>query len=302
MQLLYKIFYFLLFNLIIRSILRPFRSSISSKFKIPINGIISVKTEKNQKIYFTSNETCPMAKILFWEDRGCTFEFSIIFKELVKNSRSFLDIGANVGYYSLLGKTINPNLNVIAFEPSKGPKYFFKENVKLNNQSSIILVEKALGDSDGEIDFYEEKNQKYLYREHHASGIGNTINSWGIENFTKYKVELTTLNNIIEQLNITDIDLIKIDTEGTEDRIFIGGLEQIIKNQPIIICEVLEGKIEDQIQDIIVNKLQYNIFQFQSKSNKLKEIKIIKDENHNHESNYFFVPTSKIHLIKQFIS
>ncbi len=55
-------------------------------------------------------------------------------------------------------------------------------------------------------------------------------------------------------------------------------------------------------KDIIANKLQYKIFQFQSKTNKLKEITRIKDENHNHESNYFFVPISKLHLIQTFIS
>ncbi len=301
MTLFYKIFYTPLINYIFRSILFPFRSIISHKLKIPITGVISIKTNTNKKIYFYSNETSPMTKILFWEDKGCTFEFSNIFKHLIISSKTFLDIGANVGYYSLLGKTINPTLNVFAFEPSKGPKYFLKKNIQLNNLDSIHVIEKAVGDSIGMISFFEEKNIKYPYVEYHASGIGNTANTWGIDNYLKYDVELTTIDQVVLEKNIENIDLIKIDTEGTENFVLKGGLDSFNKNQPIIICEVLPNKIEDKIQKIIADELNYSIFQFQSKTNTLIKVDSLKSAVTNGETNYFFVPPSKIKLLNQFI-
>ena len=297
----YKFFYNPIINNIARNTLRPFRKILSKSLKIPVTGIIKIKSENNKEILFYSNETCPMTKHLFWEDRGCTFEFSNIFKHLVTESRTFMDIGSNVGYYSLLGKTINPNLDVFAFEPSKGPKYFLKRNIEINHLNSICVIEKALGDSIGSIDFYEEKNLKYPYVEHHASGIGNTTNSWGIENFLKYSVDLTTIDQISEEKNIQNIDLIKIDTEGTENLVLNGGLKAIIKNQPIIICEVLPDKIEEKIQHIVEDLLHYTIFQFQSKTNQLIQIDNIKFAIKNGETNYFFVPQLKIELLKSFI-
>jgi FkbM family methyltransferase len=296
----YKLFYNPTINKITRSVLRPFRKVLPESLKIPVSGIISVYNQ-GKEIKFKTNETSPMTKILFWEDNGCTFEFSEIFKDLIIHSNTFFDIGANVGYYSLLAKTVNPKIEVYSFEPSIGPKHFLKENIALNNFNDIHLIEKALGDATGTIQFYEEKNPKYAYQKFHASGIGNTENTWGISNFLKYDVELTTINDVVASENIKSIDLIKIDTEGTENFVFRGGIESIKKFQPIIICEVLKDKIEDKIQEIIVNELNYLMFQFQSHSNKLIEITSIRECNKNRETNYFFVPVSKRNLIEKFI-
>jgi len=299
-QKIYQFFYSPLVNLIIRSILKPFKQILPESLKFPVSGVIEISCE-NKKIKFFTNETSPMTRHLFWEDRGCTFEFSLIFKDLIKQSNSFFDIGANVGYYSLLAKTLNPEIEVYAFEPSFGPKYFLKENAKINNFESIHIIEKALGESTGLIQFFEEKNPKYSYQKHHASGIGNTANTWGITNYLKYDVELTTINEVVKQKLIQGIDLMKVDTEGTENLVFKGGLESIKKFQPIIICEVLVDKVENQIQQIIVEELGYTMFQFQSKTNKLIEIDSIKENNTNGESNYFFVPNNKLNLIEKFI-
>lgn len=299
--LFYKLFYSPIINFLIRNILKPFKSILPNGMKIPVSGVISVKSPKGEIKFFT-NETSPMTKILFWEDEGCTFEFSTIFKEIIPKTSTFFDIGANVGYYTLLAKKLNTAINIHSFEPSNGPKYFLKKNCEINHFKDVQLVEKALGNYTGEIEFFEEKNPKYAYQKHHASGIGNTANTWGINNYLKYPVKLIRLDDYCSHQNISTIDLIKIDTEGTEDAVFEGGLEIIKKSQPIIICEVLPGKIEEKIQNIVENEFKFEIYQFQSKTNKLKKISKIVDENKNGETNYFFVPVSKLHLIQAFIS
>jgi FkbM family methyltransferase len=299
-QQLYKIFYHPIVNSFFRSILKLFKGILPAGLKIPVSGVIKIKSDKGDIKFFT-NETSPMTKILFWEDEGCTFEFSKIFKEIIPHTNTFFDIGANVGYYSLLAQKLNPAIAIHSFEPSAGPKYFLRKNCEINGFQDIHIVEKALGNYNGNIEFFEEKNPKYAYQKHHASGIGNTANTWGINNYLKYPVELIRLDDYCSQQNIATIDLIKIDTEGTEDAVFEGGLEIIKKSQPIIICEVLPGKIEEKIQQIIELEFKFEIFQFQSKTNRLKKITKIVDENKNGETNYFFVPTSKLSLIQPFV-
>lgn len=300
MQLFYKLFYSLPINIIVRNLLYPFRSILPSRFKIPVTGVISIQSEKGT-IKFFSNETDSMSKKLFWDDEGCTFEYSSIFKNIVPHCDTFFDIGANVGYYSLLAKKLNKNLKINAFEPSTGAKYFLKQNCLINHFEDITIVEKALGDYTGTIEFYEEKNPKFPYLEHHGGGIGNTANTWGINESLKYEVSVIRLDDYCKEQKIEKIDLIKIDTEGTEDLVFSGGKEIIMRSNPLIICEVLEGGIEAKIQKLMVEDFGFEMFQFQTSTNTLRKITDLIEAAKNKETNYFFVPVSKRSLIEAFI-
>jgi len=297
----YQLFYKPTINYCVRNFLKLFAPILPNSLKIPVSGKIKIKVNDTKQISFQTNETSPMTKILFWEDRGCTFEFSHIFKHIIQSSSTFFDVGANIGYYSLLAKSLNPSIDVFSFEPSKGPNFFLRQNIKLNHFDSIHIIEKAVGSEPGAIEFYEEKNPKYAYQKYHASGIGNTANTWGINNFLKYQVELTTLDHISNEFELKQLDLIKIDTEGTENFVFQGAKETIERFKPIIICEVLPNKIEKEIQSII-DQLNYMMFQFQSNLNCLLRIDNLSEATLNGETNYFFVPTEKEFLISDFVS
>lgn len=299
MTFLRRLFYLPFINFLYRNLLYPIKNILPYKFKIPIVGIVKIKY-KYKPIKFFSNETSPMTRILYWEDEGCTFEFSNVFIELIKHSNTFFDIGANVGYFSLLSEAVKPDIKTYAFEPSKGPSYFLKTNLGLNLSKSITVVNKAVGNGNGSIDFFEEKNPKYPYLEYHASGIGNTVNTWGISNFSKYSVELVTLDDYVIQNKIDQIDLIKMDTEGTENLVLEGALNSIKLFSPIIICEVLENKIEEKIEFIIKN-LGYNIFEYKDNLQKLSKIDSFKSSNININRNFFFIPDKKLHLVNKFI-
>jgi FkbM family methyltransferase len=283
-----------------RNTLYPLRKILPNKFKIPVTGEITIHLNAEKKISFFSNETCPMTRHLFWEDEGGTFEYSEIFKKIITKQNSFFDIGANVGYYSLLAKTLHPEIIVFSFEPSKGPNYFLNRNKELNNFYDLNVEEIALGDMDGEITFFEDINPKYKYIKHHASGTGNTQNTWGNVETDKYNVKIMTLDEFVVERNIESIDLIKMDTEGTEDKVFLGALESINKFRPIIICEVLENKIEEIIQQIVLN-IGYEMFKFDNSTNRLRKIESLKLENGDGNNDYFFVHPEKINLLQEFI-
>lgn len=300
MQLFYRLFYSTPINLLVRNLLFPFRKYLPKQLMIPVSGIISIQSEKGE-IKFYANETDSMSKKLFWEDEGCSFEFSLIFKKIIPSCATFFDIGANVGYYSLLAKKLNSDIKIHSFEPSIGAKYFLKKNCSINHFDDITRVDKALGNYTGTIEFYEEKNPKFLYLEHHGGGIGNTANTWEIDNSLKYNVDVIRLDDYCKEAHVTTIDLIKIDTEGTEDLVFSGGKESILRSNPIIICEVLSGRIESKIQDIITKEFGFDIFQFQTKTNKLKPVSNLSEAVKNGETNYFFIPKAKQHLVAEFI-
>jgi FkbM family methyltransferase len=300
MTFFYKILYSKLFNVIYRSLMYPLRKIIPNRFKIPVTGTIKIQPNSSSKILFYSNETCPMTRHLYWEDEGCTFEYSKIFKKIIVDQNSFFDIGANVGYYSLLAKTLHPNILTYSFEPSKGPNYFLNKNKEMNQFQEMNIEKIALGDVNGETTFFEDINPKYKYLEHHASGTGNTQNTWNNDATNKYNVQIVTLDNFIKERNIESIDLIKMDTEGTEDKVLNGALNTIERFKPIIICEVLENRIEEKIQKII-SDIGYFIFKFDDETNQLRKIQNLKLENIDGKNDYFFVHPEKLHVLNEFI-
>lgn len=291
-----KLIYSRNLNLIVRNILWPIKKILPNKFKIPVNGIVNVVLGNNI-LKFTANETSPMLKELFWNYNNCNFEFSNILIDLVRNSNTFFDIGSNIGYYSIIAKKANPNLNIFAFEPSNGPYHYLKENINLNKMHDIHAIKMAVGNENIVLDFYEDINPKFKYLKYHVSGTGNTQNTWNNQQTNRYSIECVTVDNFVEEYKISSVDVMKIDTEATEDKVLLGALNTIIKFQPIIICEVLPNKIEEQIFKII-NNLEYSIFKHIEETDTLKLVhNFTADDNRN----YIFAPKSKFELINKFI-
>ncbi|WP_160128051.1 FkbM family methyltransferase [Kordia antarctica] len=209
----------------------------------------------------------------------------------------FIDIGANIGYYSILGSTVNPELITYAFEPSRGANFYLSENVKLNSFSNRITIEtSALMDTSGEIDFYEIRNKKYpsIYNLSGEHNIGTK--TYKLSN--KTNVKATTLDAYFLAKNMNELDIIKLDTEGAEGLILKGAHDVITKHNPIIICELLFDKIEKELEEIMT-KHAYQFYCHTEKGLKLVD-SIVRTED-NGVRNVFFVPPTKTTFIQEWI-
>ena len=151
----------------------------------------------------------------------------------IKNKEAYIiDIGANLGWYTLLfGKL---GFNVLSFEPSNINYFILKKNYCLNKDINVTLINKGL--------FTEEKICD-LYNQ-----MGNEGNGFIYcdKNYTKPKefsikagkMKLTKLQNFIPFLSNKNLIMIKIDTEGSEGKALEGGIEIITKyHVPFIFLE-----------------------------------------------------------------
>ncbi|GAA3772585.1 hypothetical protein GCM10022271_00830 [Corallibacter vietnamensis] len=297
MNLIYRFIYNSKINFLIRNINFLIKGLFLNKIKIPPSGLIKLNTDSgNLKI--ATNQTSYLTQLLFWNGYK-NFEYSEVFEKLSKNIDVFLDIGSNIGYYSLLASKSNSKIKAFAFEPALGPKYYLEKNIKLNHfQNKIESIDLAISDSTGEIDFYEVQNKKYKYLNYNLAGEGNAGTKKTSRNFKVNKVKSTTLSNFIISRSLNKIDLIKIDTEGTEAIILNSGLDEIKKLEPIIICETLFNTIESDLENIF-NSLDYEFYNHTD--NGLKKVETIKRIADDGIRNCFFVPKSKLHLISVFI-
>lgn len=271
--------------------------SILPVIKLPPSGTMLLRTDSGS-IKLHTNQTSYLTQILFWKGYK-QFEYSGIFEELIKKVSCFLDIGSNIGYYALLASRSNPNTKVYAFEPAHGPKHYLQKNIRSNDlEENIALVEVALSNFEGQIDFYEVGNEKYKFLKYNLAGEGNAGTKTTSRNFVKSTVSATTLDAFVSKENLTKIDLIKIDTEGTELDILDSGRNTIQDFQPIVICETLFNTIEPGLERFFKDR-GYLFFNHTEKG--LLRCESIVRQSDDGIRNCFFVPPSKLNMIEEFV-
>ncbi len=137
----------------------------------------------------------------------------------------FIDVGAHIGKYTVVvGKKIKEyNGKVIAIEPEELNFTTLLTNIKLNNLDSVVIPFNYA--------CYSRNSIVKLFM--HADA-GHSL----VVKTSKYKeVKAKTLDNIVKQLNLSRVDLIKIDTECAEKEILLGSSNTIKKFKPNIIFE-----------------------------------------------------------------
>lgn len=297
-QLFYKLIYYPQVNFLLRNINKSLLPLLPVKVKLPPAGKMVMYDSKNQKINLYTNQTNYLTHLLYWEGGAMNFEYTSIFLALIGKMQCFYDIGANIGYYSLLAASENKNMQVVGFEPATGPLYYFKKNVQANHFNNIQVESVALAEREGELVFYEIKNKKYTYLEHNLAGESNAGSKTQGKNFVKVKVKATTLD-LFAQTNHHAIDLIKMDTEGTEHLILQHGSEVLDHYKPIVICETLFNAIEPELEKIM--KAHGYLF-FNHVADGLQQVDTIIRKQDNGVRNCFFVHPSKRALIAEFIT
>lgn len=170
---------------------------------------------------------------IFYNDQYCINSF-------IKNGDTVVDVGGNIGLFSLFVKEIYKNSQIIVFEPEENNFKLLKENLK--NYNGIDFYQKAIGNNTGKVKLNISKNMGA-----HSIDINNpiTLNPGYI---SRQSVELVKLDNILNK----KIDVIKIDIEGYEKEAIEGAKNTIVNNLPLIVVayEHYNGQKEDLINTI----------------------------------------------------
>ncbi len=185
-------------------------------------------------------------------DRGIyfgTFEFenTFLFFDLIKKGDIIVDIGANIGFYSLLAASkLQDGGKVYSFEPSKFIINELKSNIEINNYKNIEVFDFALSDSSGKKDFYRCEDDAY-----------NSLLAKPMQKVVSIdSVDVITLDDFIMMNNISKIDVIKIDAEGLDYEILKGAQQTIMNFKPIIFCEYNSYYLNDKSKAEFIDYLE----------------------------------------------
>ena len=125
----------------------------------------------------------------------------------IKNGGTFLDIGSNIGYYSLMAAKLGAT-KIIGVEPNPQALERFKANIKFNKFEKLIKTfQIGVGEKQG----FMELNLSEI--DMGSSSIVNTK-----FNSDRIKIKVIPLSELLKKEGITKVDVLKIDIEGFEDR------------------------------------------------------------------------------------
>lgn len=154
---------------------------------------------------------------------------------------TFLDLGAHVGYFSLLGsKLVGDDGAVYAFEPLPTNLDFLKNHFKLNDVNNVTLYEGAIAHYDGE------------FTMDGRSRVGAKLSDSG-----DIKVKVYSLKRLLNQNEIKKPDVIKMDIEGAEYDVLMD-IQEYLSTNNITILLSTHGKEVHKKCIALLERLNYS--------------------------------------------
>lgn len=145
-----------------------------------------------------------------------------LFNAEIKKNDVVLDIGANIGYYTLIAaKLVGENGVVFAFEPEPTNFALLKRNVEINGYKNVILVQKAVSNKTGKVKLYLSERNLGDHRIYNSQDGRQSI-----------EIEAIRLDDYFKDYN-GKIDFIKMDVQGSEGGVFQGGSRVLKKNKDV---------------------------------------------------------------------
>lgn len=158
------------------------------------------------------------------------------FRDSIRFNDVCLDIGGNVGYFSLLMSRLATSGAVHVFEPIPLNAALVRANAELNALSNVTVNNVAVGSSEGIVQFSVAVDSAYSS----MRATGRLAEERMID------VPIVTLDDYVERAGITRVDIMKVDVEGAEDMVISGGSRLLSdeKRRPrIVLLELYDGNL-----------------------------------------------------------
>jgi FkbM family methyltransferase len=156
-------------------------------------------------------------------------------RSFLRPGMTVVDVGANVGYTVLVAaRAIAPGGRVVAIEPDPDNVALLRANVAANG-APVEVVAAAAWHEAGTVELAVSDVNAGDHRVGALTGERRTVS-----------VEAVRLDDLLRS---ESVDLIKLDTQGTEHRALAGAHELLARTRPVILCEFWPHGIRDQGDD-----------------------------------------------------
>ncbi|MBN1804566.1 MAG: FkbM family methyltransferase [Sedimentisphaerales bacterium] len=193
-------------------------------------GVVLVNIQGNR--VYVNAEDRGVAPMLLMDGEMEEYETQL-FRSIVKEGMVVADIGANIGYYTLIAaRLVGDSGRVYAFEPEPMTFDLLCRNVEMNCSTNVIPVRKAISNRCSRAKFWVDKTGIAIS----SFSKGNVLSFESKEtskNLTCSDVETIALDEFFEtSVGSTILDFLKVDTQGAEGLI-VEGAEKILRNNDV---------------------------------------------------------------------
>jgi methyltransferase, FkbM family len=158
------------------------------------------------------------------------------FTTILQRGDVVLDVGANVGFYTLLAaRCVGAEGRVIAVEPNPRNVRFLQRHIALNEQSQVRIIAAAAGSSDGVA--------KFAVDEHAEMG---RLAAHGTET-----VAVRALDSLAVELGLGRVRMMKIDVEGAELHVLRGASVILERDKPFIFLATHGAQVTSDCLDFL---------------------------------------------------
>lgn len=200
---------------------------------------IGIKNEDIERIYKLRNGT--KFKTHYSLDAATIFVIYIR-KDYgnIPNDSIIVDIGANIGVFSIFASKNGKNNIIYSYEPIEETYSHLQENIILNDcKDSIIPFNYAIASK-------KEKRKMFL-----VDSVNNTIIESN-SNLPSVEIESITLEDVFKDNNLERIDLLKLDCEGAEYEIFYNLPDNLFSKIKEIKMEFHGQKKGEELRDFLI--------------------------------------------------
>ncbi len=144
-----------------------------------------------------------------------------------------LDIGANIGLYTLALAALAREGRVLAFEPAPGSYDYLTQNVTLNRAENVETFPLAVGAASGTVDFHDIP----FFTAGSFAVEGESFLTSEVLGSSFFRAPSVSVDEFVADHGLTRLDVVKVDVEGGEVSVLEGATQTLARHRPVVVLE-----------------------------------------------------------------
>jgi FkbM family methyltransferase len=201
-------------------------------------GVTSFALRDNRQLRFVSEESLVLHQLYWFGEQGWEPQLLPWWRRFCRRSSSILELGANVGYFTVQGARAGPQARYVAVEPNPASVRVCRANLELNRVGSVELVTAAAvahaGTPTVEL---RVPGDQLAYPTVAFLDAGSELP----EPMSRHVARTIPVPAVDVRSLLPGVDLLKLDVEGQEHALLAAGREHLRTGRPTVFVEVLPG-------------------------------------------------------------
>ena len=201
-------------------------------------GVTTFTVRDNRELMFVNAESLVLHQLYWFGEQGWEPQLLPWWRRFCRRSSAILELGANVGYFTVQGAKAGPHARYIAVEPYPASARVCRANLELNRVESVELVT-AAAVAHTELPAVELHVPWDQLATPTVAFIGADTEL--PEPMSRHVTRTISVSAVDVRSFLSGIDLFKLDVEGQEHALLAASREHLRTRKPTVFVEVLPG-------------------------------------------------------------